>query len=99
MELRIPTRFPNDFTSSGERMHTEPLIDAALTADPDIDNISDSIEIKLFFTERDPCPRCQPNVIPKIERKNGGPFTITWFVYYGPDSYRDLRQLYGFPEP
>jgi hypothetical protein len=98
-ELRITMTFPDTFEISDRTGHTEDQINQKLTADPDIDNMAGSIQILLFFTERSPCRTCTIKRIPDLEKKNGGPFDIVYFVDYGSggsETDAALAKYYGF---
>lgn len=98
-ELRITMTFPQTFVISDRTGHTEDQVNQLLTGDPDIDNMSGSIQIVLFFTERSPCKTCTFTRIPDLEKKNGGPFDIVYFVDYGSggsETDAALAKYYGF---
>ena len=100
MELRYPSGFFETFIGSDGGGHTEKVINDYLTTDPVIQNNPDSIMILSFFSERRPCKGCDFNVIPQLQKKNGGPFDdqLIWFVEEGTGSNESLVTEYGgFP--
>ncbi len=96
----LPSNFPSSFIISGPALpgegyrsgDSEREIERQLTADPRIDSMNNVITITYLFTERSVCRTCQRTAIPSIEDKNGGPFTIKFFVQDGAGSAQRLRE-------